>query len=205
VEVKATIHKEISVIAVRSRTGICKAYPCVSMDFHPTANLVEHLVCPAEIPLDVEQKAQSIAIEIAEKLGIVGLLAVEMFYNADKSLWVNEMAPRPHNSGHHTLDNGATSQFENHLRAIAGLPLGETQYIQSALMLNILGEQGYSGKAIYTNIDKVLSLEGVHVHLYGKSETRPFRKMGHVTITADNLESCKQKANIVSQLLKVIA
>ncbi len=203
IEEKAQINKEISVIAVRGINGECKAYPAVSMDFHPTANLVEHLVCPAEIPPEIEQKAQTFAKQIAEKLEIVGLLAVEMFYNMDGSLWVNEMAPRPHNSGHHTLDNGATSQFANHLQAILGLPLGDTQFVQPAIMMNILGEDGYSGLAVYHNMDKILALDGVHVHLYGKLETRPFRKMGHITITADNLESCKQKAKFVSQYLKV--
>jgi 5-(carboxyamino)imidazole ribonucleotide synthase len=205
IEAKADIEKEISVIAVRSRNGECKAYPAVSMDFHPTANLVECLVCPAEIPENIENKAEKLAKDIAEKLGIVGLLAVEMFVNKDGSLWVNEMAPRPHNSGHHTLDNGATSQFANHLRAISGLPLGETRFIQPAIMLNVLGEDGYSGKAKYQNIEKILGIEGVHLHLYGKNETKPFRKMGHVTITGPNLQSCKQKANFVSQTLKVIA
>jgi len=205
IEHKADIQKEISVIAVRSRDGDCKVYPAVSMDFHPTANLVERLVCPAEIPAYIEEEAQQLAKRIAEKLEIVGLLAVEMFLNKDGSLWVNEMAPRPHNSGHHTLDNGATSQFANHLRAITGLPLGATNYVQVAIMLNVLGEDGYSGKAIYQNVEKILGLEGVHLHLYGKDETRPFRKMGHVTLTDHELESCKLKANFVAQTLKVIA
>lgn len=205
IEHMATIQKEISVIAVRSRTGECKVYPPVSMNFHPTANLVESLICPAEIPAMIETEAESLAMHIAEKLGIVGLLAVEMFYNHDESLWVNEIAPRPHNSGHHTLDNGATSQFANHLRAITGLPLGDTGFVQTAIMLNVLGENGYSGTAIYQNIEKVLHLKGVHLHLYGKEETRPFRKMGHITITGPDPESCKQKANFVSQTLKVIA
>jgi 5-(carboxyamino)imidazole ribonucleotide synthase len=205
IEQKADIQKEISVIAVRNIHGECKVYPAVSMDFHPTANLVERLICPAEIPSSIEKLAEALAVHIAQKLEIVGLLAVEMFYNKDGSLWVNEMAPRPHNSGHHTLDNGATSQFANHLRAIIGLPLGDTGFVQTAIMLNVLGEDGYSGKAIYKNIEKILEINGVHLHLYGKDETRPFRKMGHITITGSDPESCRQKANFVSQTLKVIA
>ncbi len=205
IENKADIEKEISVIAVRGRDGECKVYPAVSMDFHPIANLVECLVCPAEIPNHIEVEAEQLATHVADKLEIVGLLAVEMFLNKDGSLWVNEMAPRPHNSGHHTLDNGATSQFANHLRAITGLPLGDTKFVQVAIMLNVLGEDGYSGKAIYQNIEKILGMEGVHLHLYGKDETRPFRKMGHVTLTDHELESCKLKAKFVAQTLKVIA
>ncbi|HEX5625994.1 MAG TPA: 5-(carboxyamino)imidazole ribonucleotide synthase [Saprospiraceae bacterium] len=205
VEKLADIEKEISVIAVRSASGELKVYPAVSMDFHPTANLVEYLVCPAEIPSNIEKQAEELAATLAEQLQITGLLAVEMFYNKDGSLWINEMAPRPHNSGHHTLDNGATSQFENHLRALSGLPLGDTSCLQPAIMLNLLGEAPYSGPAIYRGLDQILGLSGVHVHLYGKDETRPFRKMGHVTITGADLAGCKEKATFVQQQLKVIA
>lgn len=205
IETKADIDKEISVIAVRGRDGICITYPAVSMEFHPEANLVECLVCPADIDPAIEKRAQNLAQTLAEQLQIIGLLAVEMFVNKDGTLWVNEIAPRPHNSGHHTLDNGATSQFENHLRAISNLPLGPTQFKEVAMMVNILGEPGYSGKVKYQNIESVLKLDGIHLHLYGKEETRPFRKMGHITITGTDLESCKQKANFVSQTIKAIS
>jgi 5-(carboxyamino)imidazole ribonucleotide synthase len=205
VEFKADIDKELSVIAVRSGSGEIKIYPTVSMEFHPTANLVEYLVCPAEISESDKSKAEAIAYELIQQLEIVGLLAVELFLNKDGSIWINEMAPRPHNSGHHTLNNGATSQFANHLRAISGLPLGMTTFSQQAIMINILGEDGFSGKAVYQNMEMILGIEGVHLYLYGKSETRPFRKMGHVTITGNDLESCKQKANFVRQTLKVIS
>ncbi len=205
VEKLEDIEKEIAIIAVRDREGDIKTYPAVSMDFHPTANLVEFLVCPAQIPLEIEQKAQEMAFQLADKLKIVGLLAVEMFYLKNGQLLINEIAPRPHNSGHHTLDNGSVSQFDNHLRALAGLSLGDTHFKQTAIMVNILGESPYIGPARYHNLNKVLSLTGVHVHLYGKSETRPFRKMGHITVTGPDLESCFEKANFVKQTLKVIA
>lgn len=205
VEQLAPIEKELSVIAVRNQDGTCKIYPTVSMDFHPIANLVEYLICPANIPADVELKARSIAKQLVEKLEIIGLLAIEMFYLTDGTIWINEIAPRPHNSGHHTLDNGATSQFENHLRALCGLPLGETNYKEIAVMINILGETPYIGQAIYHNLDQILEISGVHIHLYGKTETRPFRKMGHVTVTGNDLESCLEKANFVKQYFKVIA
>lgn len=205
VEELAPIEKELSVIAVRNQDGSCMIYPTVSMDFHPTANLVEFLICPATIPTEIEANAKALAKRLVDQLGIVGLLAIEMFYLTDGTIWINEIAPRPHNSGHHTLDNGATSQFENHLRALCGLPLGETNYKEIAVMINILGEDPYTGQAIYHNLDQVLAIPGVHVHLYGKTETRPFRKMGHVTITGNDLESCLEKANFVKQYFKVIA
>ncbi|MBK8484376.1 MAG: 5-(carboxyamino)imidazole ribonucleotide synthase [Saprospiraceae bacterium] len=205
IETLADIKKEISVIAVRNIIGETKVYPAVSMDFHPTANLVEFVICPAEIPDDIEKKASKIAFELANKLEIVGLLAVEFFYNKDGSIWINEMAPRPHNSGHITMDNGATSQFENHLRAISGLSIGSTQHTRAAVMVNLLGEEGYAGKARYVGLDEILKIDGVHVHIYGKEETRPNRKMGHVTITDSNLERCKEIAKFVAQTIKVIS
>lgn len=205
VEQLADIDKELSVIAVRSATGECKVYPAVSMVFHPTANLVETLCCPAEIPEAIEDKARQLAFEIANKLGIVGLLAVEFFYNKNGELWVNEMAPRPHNSGHHTLNNGAVSQFENHLRAILGWPLGDTQNQLASVMLNLLGADTYSGKAVYDGLDKALSAPGVFLHLYGKEITKPLRKMGHINIVGSNQENCKSIAKQLSNQIQIIA
>ncbi|MDQ3142522.1 MAG: 5-(carboxyamino)imidazole ribonucleotide synthase [Bacteroidota bacterium] len=205
IEHMADIEKEISVIAVRNSKGECLSYPAVSMDFHPEANLVEFLTCPAEIPIKIEDAARMYAEALANAMNIVGLLAVEMFYNKDGRLWINEMAPRPHNSGHHSLDNGSTDQFENHIRAILDLPLGSTKPFAPAIMLNILGEEGFSGKALYTGLEQCLEIEGVHVHLYGKEETRPFRKMGHITIIGTDLAECKDKASIIKKHLKVIA
>ena len=205
VEQLAKINKELSVIAIRAQDGNCVVYPTVSMDFHPTANLVEYLICPATIPSNVAEEAQAIAKQLINKLGIIGILAIEMFYLEDGGIWINEIAPRPHNSGHHTLDNGATSQFENHLRALCGLQLGDPNYKELAIMINILGEPPYIGNAIYQNLNQILALPGVHVHLYGKTETRPYRKMGHVTVTGNDLNSCLEKANFVKQYCKVIA
>lgn len=205
VEQLAKIKKELSVIAIRAQDGNCVVYPTVSMDFHPTANLVEYLICPATIPSNVAEEAQAIAKQLINKLGIIGILAIEMFYLEDGGIWINEIAPRPHNSGHHTLDNGATSQFENHLRALCGLQLGDPNYKELAIMINILGEPPYIGNAIYQNLNQILALPGVHVHLYGKTETRPYRKMGHVTVTGNDLNSCLEKANFVKQYFKVIA
>jgi 5-(carboxyamino)imidazole ribonucleotide synthase len=204
-EKKADILTEVSVIVVRSSNGEIKTYPSVSMDFHPTANLVEYLVCPAQIPDEVDQKCRALALKIASELGIVGLLAVEMFYNHDGEIWVNELAPRPHNSGHHTLDNGAVSQFENHIRAILGLPLGDTDFDKIAIMINLLGEENYSGEVVYHGISECLAHDGVNIHLYGKSITKPFRKMGHATIVGDELSHCIEKAEFVKKTLRVIS
>ncbi len=205
IESLASIKKELSVIAVRNVSGDCRTYPAVSMEFHPEANLVEDLVCPAEIPDPIAVRAEEYAKELANSLGIVGLLAVEFFYNSDGSLWINEVAPRPHNSGHHTLDNGATSQFENHVRAILDLPLGETNFSQASVMINILGDESSSGSPVYSGFEEILRLPGVHVHLYGKEETRPFRKMGHINVTGPNLNTCKETAKYIKKHLKVIA
>ncbi|MCC6841785.1 MAG: 5-(carboxyamino)imidazole ribonucleotide synthase [Saprospiraceae bacterium] len=205
VEQMANIDKEISIITVRSEQGEIKTYPAVEMLFHPTANLVEFLLCPAEISEQDLVLANRLALEITQQLEIVGLLAIELFVNKDGGVWINEMAPRPHNSGHHTLDNGATSQFENHLRAILNLPLGHTDTDQWSIMVNLLGSENFSGSAVYEGIEECLKIPGVHVHLYGKEETRPHRKMGHVTITDKDLASCREKANFVQQTLKVKA
>ncbi|MBK9107830.1 MAG: 5-(carboxyamino)imidazole ribonucleotide synthase [Saprospiraceae bacterium] len=205
IESKAKIAKEVAVIAVRNIDGDCKAYSPVSMDFHSEANLVEDVVCPAEIPMAAQKLAIDLAIDIANKLEIVGLLAVEMFYNEDGSIWINEIAPRPHNSGHITLNNGAISQFENHLRAILGHPLGQTLFVIPSLMMNLLGEPGYSGHAIYSGFDEIMDIEGVHVYLYGKEQTKPFRKMGHINITGLDLKSCKEKAIQIRSTIKIIS
>ncbi|MFN8281546.1 MAG: 5-(carboxyamino)imidazole ribonucleotide synthase [Saprospiraceae bacterium] len=203
IEQLAIIKKELSVIAIRSANGECSTYPAVEMEFHPDANLVDILICPAEIPGDIEKKAQQLASDIARKLEIIGLLAVEMFYLEDNTIWINELAPRPHNSGHHTLSNGSVSQFENHLRAITGMPLGDTTGLVSSAMINIIGDDDAYGEPIYPDFDKLISIPGVAVYLYGKQEVRPFRKMGHVSIVAHSLTQCREKVNAVRPFLKV--
>lgn len=197
--------KEISVIVARNENGEIVSYPAVEMVFHPEANLVEYLFSPAQISSAVSKEADQLARTIIQKLNMVGLLAVEMFVTKDDKILVNEVAPRPHNSGHQTIEANITSQYEQHLRAILNLPLGNTSSRQASAMVNLLGEEGYSGLAQYQGLEEILKLSGVHVHLYGKRNTKPFRKMGHVTIVGDDIESLKKKANFVKHTLKVIA
>lgn len=197
--------KEISVIVARNEAGDVETFPAVEMVFHPEHNLVEYLFAPAQISKAVEQQADSIARTIINKLEMVGLLAVEMFVTKTGEVLVNEIAPRPHNSGHQTIEANVTSQYEQHLRAIVGLPLGKADLLLPSAMVNLLGEPDFSGPAKYQGFEEVLKIQGVHVHLYGKAQTKPFRKMGHVTIVDQNIESLKQKANFVKQTLKVIA
>ena len=195
--------KELAVIVARSLSGEIKTFPVVEMVFHPEANLVEYLFAPAEISKEIEQKSQQIATQTAEAFGIVGLLAVEMFLTKDGEILINEVAPRPHNSGHQTIRANDVSQYEQHIRAILNLPLGSTTAHSKAAMVNLLGEDGYSGVAIYEGMDEVLAIEGVHPFLYGKKLTKPFRKMGHITIIDQNFEKLKEKVIFVKETLKV--
>ncbi len=197
--------KEVSVIVARSVSGETVAYPPVEMEFHPTANLVEFLFSPTTLNNDESQRAKDVALQVAESLGLVGILAVEMFVTEDGTVLVNESAPRPHNSGHHTIESSYTSQYEQHVRAILDLPLGSVNSRSAAVMVNILGEPAQTGYVVYDGIQDVLAMEGVYVHIYGKKQTRPFRKMGHVTIVADKLEEAKSKARMVKEKLKAIA
>jgi len=197
--------KELSVIVARSESGEVKCFPVVECEFNAKANLVEFLFSPANIKKSTEKEAIALATEVAEKLQIVGLLAVELFLTKDGKVLVNEIAPRPHNSGHHTIEGNVTSQFEQHLRAILNLPLGDTSIVKSAVMVNLLGEAGFEGDAIYQGLDDVLKYSGVYVHLYGKLTTKPFRKMGHVTIVDEDILKAKRKAKSVQSTLKVIA
>lgn len=199
----APVLTEIAVIAARNAADQVAVFPAVEMDFHPEANLVELLVCPARISPLAEAEAEALAEQVIRAFDVCGLLAVEMFLCTDGQLWVNEVAPRPHNSGHHTIDSAVTSQYQQHLRAICDLPLGDTSQVQPAIMLNLLGEEGFKGPVRYEGVAECLALSGVHVHLYGKAITAPFRKMGHVTITADTLESAFKKADFVKKTLRV--
>ncbi len=197
--------KEIAVIVARNEKGEIKSYPAVEMVFHAEANLVEYLFSPAQIADVVALQADSIAKAVIQKLNMIGLLAVEMFVTKDGQVLVNEVAPRPHNSGHQTIEANVTSQYEQHLRAILNLPLGDTSTLLASAMVNLLGEENYTGEAIYQGMEDVLKVDGAHVHLYGKMKTKPFRKMGHVTIVDDDKESLKKKVNFVKQTFKVIA
>ena len=199
------IKKEISVIAARAQDGSVTAYPPVEMEFNPEANLVEFLFSPADISTEVEKHAMQLAKDIIAKLDMVGILAVEMFVTPDNEVVVNEVAPRPHNSGHQTIEGNETSQYDQLLRCLIGMPLGSTDITIPSVMVNLLGEKGYVGAAKYDGIEKVMATAGVNVHLYGKSDTKPFRKMGHVTIVDKDLNKAKEKARFVKDTLKIIA
>ena len=199
------IDKEISVIVARNARGEVRAFPPVEMVFHPEANLVDYLFSPAGIPADLADRAIAIAEELIADLKMIGLLAVEMFVTPEGGILVNEVAPRPHNSGHQTIEGNVTSQYEQHLRAVLNLPLGDTAIIKPTAMVNLLGEAGHVGEAKYLGMEAALDIPGVYVHLYGKKTTKPFRKMGHVTIVDPDVESLRKKATFVKNSLKVTA
>lgn len=196
---------ELAVIVARSVSGEVKTYPVVEMEFHPEANQVEYVICPARIDEKVAQKATEIALKVSEAFNHVGLLAVEMFQTEEDEILVNEVAPRPHNSGHYSIEASYTSQFENHLRAILNLPLGTTDSKVAGIMVNLVGEEGFSGQVVYENIEKIMAIDGVTPHIYGKRETRPFRKMGHVTIVNENMVDARKIAEEVKNSLRVIS
>ena len=205
VEALVDFEKEIAVIVARNDKGEITTFPLVEMEFNPEANLVEFLIAPSTLPFEVQTRADEIAKKIAEDLQIVGLLAVEMFLTKEGEILVNELAPRPHNSGHHTIEGNITSQFAQHLRAIFNLPLGATTTRTNAVMINLLGEPRYEGLAKYEGVEEVLAIEGIFVHLYGKKYTKPFRKMGHVCIVNDDRELAIKNARWVQETLKVKA
>jgi 5-(carboxyamino)imidazole ribonucleotide synthase len=196
---------ELAVIVCRNVSKEVKTYPVVEMEFHPEANQVEYVICPARIDTKIAQKAQEVALKVSEAFNHVGLLAVEMFQTISDDILVNEVAPRPHNSGHHTIEASYTSQFENHLRAILNLPLGNTDSKVAGIMVNLVGEEGFSGSVIYENIEKIMAINGVTPHIYGKKETRPFRKMGHVTIVNENMAEARKIAEEVKKSIRVIS
>ena len=196
---------ELAVIVVRSASGEVKTYPVVEMEFHPEANQVEYVICPARIDYTVAKKANKIALQVSNAYNHVGLLAVEMFQTHDEGILVNEVAPRPHNSGHYSIEASYTSQFENHLRAILGLPLGNTNSKVAAIMVNLVGADGFYGNVIYENIEKIMAIDGVTPHIYGKKETRPFRKMGHVTIVNEDIKEARKIAEEVKNSIRVIS
>jgi 5-(carboxyamino)imidazole ribonucleotide synthase len=196
---------ELAVIVCRNPSGEIKTYPVVEMEFHPEANQVEYVICPARIDDKVAEKARAIALTVSEKFNHVGLLAVEMFQTEDDEILVNEVAPRPHNSGHYSIEASYTSQFENHLRAILDLPLGNTDSKVAGIMVNLVGSEGFSGNVVYENIEKILGWNGVTPHIYGKKQTRPFRKMGHVTIVNEDIDEARRIAEEVKNTIRVIS
>lgn len=199
------IEKEIAIIAARNQNNEIKLFPVVELVFNDEANLVDYLFAPANISAEIEQQANEIAKTIIEKLHFVGLLAIEMFVDKKGNVLVNEMAPRPHNSGHHTIEANITSQYEQHLRAILNLPLGNTETILACAMVNVLGEKGFSGKTKIEGLNEILKIDGVKPHFYGKKTTKPFRKMGHVTVLDKTVKGAIEKTEIVKNTLKIKA
>ncbi|MEL7117855.1 MAG: 5-(carboxyamino)imidazole ribonucleotide synthase [Bacteroidota bacterium] len=199
------IKKEIAVIAARRPSGEIVAFPVVEMEFNPIANLVEYLICPAKVSEQIAQTANELAVSLIEKMDVCGLLAVEMFLTHDDQVLINEVAPRPHNSGHHTIDSCYTSQFEQHIRAIMDVPLGSTALKTPGIMVNILGHPDYTGPVLYKGMDDCLALPGVNIHLYGKATTKPFRKMGHMTVVNENLEEARKIAEEAKKRISVIS
>ncbi|WP_282136658.1 5-(carboxyamino)imidazole ribonucleotide synthase [Seonamhaeicola maritimus] len=196
---------ELAVIVARNVSGDIKSYPVVEMEFHPEANQVEYVICPARIDAEVAEKAEGVALKASEAFDHVGLLAVEMFQTEEDEILVNEVAPRPHNSGHQTIEASYTSQFEQHLRSILDLPLGRTDSKVGGVMVNLVGAEGYTGNVVYENIETIMGMEGVTPHIYGKQQTRPFRKMGHVTIVNEDLNEARRIAEEVKKSIKVIS
>ena len=196
---------ELAVIVSRSPSGEIKNYPVVEMEFHPEANQVEYVICPARISEEVTKKAIDVALKVSEKINHVGLLAVELFQTQEDEILVNEVAPRPHNSGHQSIEASYTSQFEQHIRAILDLPLGNTDSKTGGIMVNLVGAEGHSGDVVYKNMNTILAMDGVTPHIYGKQQTRPFRKMGHVTIVNDDISIAREIAQKVKETIKVIS
>ena len=196
---------ELAVIVARTPWGNVTTYPVVEMEFHPEANQVEYVICPARINDSVAEKARAVAAKVSKAFGHVGLLAVEMFQTEDDEILVNEVAPRPHNSGHYSIEASFTNQFEQHVRAILDLPLGNTDSKVGGIMVNLVGAEGHTGDVVYKNIEKILAMEGVTPHIYGKKETRPFRKMGHVTIVNKDISEARKIAEEVKNTIQVIS
>ncbi len=196
---------ELAVIIARNANGEIKTYPVVEMEFHPEANQVEYVICPARISDEVVQEAQNVALKVADAFKHVGLLAVELFQTQNDKIIVNEVAPRTHNSGHYSIEASYTSQFEQHLRAVLNLPLGNTDSKVAGIMVNLVGEEGFSGDVVYENIEEIMQIDGVTPHIYGKKQTRPFRKMGHVTIVNENLNEARKVAERVKKTIRVIS
>lgn len=205
IEPLVDIQKELAVIAARNEKGEVTIFPCVEMEFHPVVNLVEFLICPANVSPYVEAQAEELATRIIEEYDICGLLAVEFFLTNDNELLINEVAPRPHNSGHHTIDSCYTSQFQQHLRAVTNFSLGSTKMKTPSVMVNLLGAPDFTGQAVYENLNEVMALEGVNIHLYGKTMTKPYRKMGHATVVGEDVNQAREIARKVKDTLVIKA
>ncbi len=197
--------KELAIIIARTATGETACYPVVEMVFDDNTNICDIVAVPAQIEAATAAQAKQVALQAITALDGVGIFGVEMFLTRDGQVLVNEIAPRPHNSGHYTIEACLTSQFEQLLRVISGLPLGSTQLLKPAVMLNLLGEAGYQGQPIIEGLSQVLAIEGLSFHFYGKTLTQPYRKMGHLTILDDEVERALNKLNTIKNILKITA
>ena len=203
IEEKVSIKNELSVIVSRNTDGEIKCFPVVEMEFNEKSNLVEYVMCPANISKKTEEKAIIIASEIAKKFEMVGLLAVELFVTNKDEILINEVAPRPHNSGHHTIECCVTSQFDQHIRSILNLPLGETGILTPGIMVNLVGENMEEGNVNYKNINDIFDIPGVYIHIYGKKKSRLNRKMGHITIVNKDINKAIEIGKSIKNKIKV--
>ncbi|MBT3646552.1 MAG: 5-(carboxyamino)imidazole ribonucleotide synthase [Cryomorphaceae bacterium] len=199
VEELISIKKELSVMVALRESGEILNYPVVEMEFNKDSNQVEYILSPAQISQELKIKAEKLANNIAEKFKICGIIAVEMFLTNEDEILINEVAPRPHNSYHFSIEGSYTSQFEQFLRAILDLPLGSTKILQNSVMVNLVGEENSKGIVEYKNFDQIIGIEGVNPHIYGKFETRPNRKMGHITIINEDIDLAKRIAKEIKE------
>ena len=195
--------KELATTIVRNYSGDIQIFPLVQMDFNKESNQVEYVVCPAQVNREIKDLANALAMKVSKSFKHVGLLAIEMFLTKDNKILINEVAPRPHNSAHYSIEACENSQFQQHINSILNLKLGSCKSNNNAIMVNLVGEKGYSGPVIYQGIEKAMEQSNVSVHIYGKSNTKPNRKMGHVTVTDENLKNGLKKAKSVKNLIKV--
>jgi 5-(carboxyamino)imidazole ribonucleotide synthase len=195
--------KELATTIVRNNSGDIQIFPLVQMDFNKESNQVEYVVCPAQVNREIKDLANALAMKVSKSFKHVGLLAIEMFLTKDNKILINEVAPRPHNSAHYSIEACENSQFQQHINSILNLKLGSCKSNSNAIMVNLVGEKGYSGPVIYQGIEEAMEQSNVSVHIYGKSNTKPNRKMGHVTVTDENLKNGLKKAKSIKNLIKV--
>ena len=193
------IKKELSVMVGSRESGEIVVYPAVEMEFNKKSNQVEYVISPAQIEQNIKSAAEDLAYKVSETFNLTGILAVEMFLTNENELLVNEVAPRPHNSYHFSIEGSYTSQFEQFLRTILDLPLGSTKILENSVMVNLVGDSDSKGKVTYKNFDQIIGIEGVNPHIYGKFESRPNRKMGHITIINKDLKIAKKIAKEVKE------
>lgn len=203
IEELVDIDKELAIIVARNIEGEIKCYPVVEMLFDERVNICDSVMAPARISKEIEEKAIEVSTQSIKALDGVGIFGVELFLTKKGEVLVNEIAPRPHNSGHYTVESCATSQFEQIIRAVTNLPLGSTKLISASVMVNLLGEEGYEGEPFIEGIHEALAIPELSFHFYGKSVTKPFRKMGHITVLDDDINKALEKANKAKNILKI--